>query len=101
MQRDSVIMPIGTLIILLISMSNKFDFVLPLIKFIENKAKTFLEENGLGDLYDGIQQSAKENKLSETDYINRLLNDTISAVADNKKKDWNKVRENFNSHYLS
>ena len=82
-------------------MSNKFDFVQPLIGYVEKKANSFLEENGLGDLYEGIQQSAKENTLSETDYINRLLNDTISAVAEYKRENWNKVREDFNYHYLS
>ncbi len=82
-------------------MSNKFDFVQRLIVYVEKKAKSFLEEKGLGNLYDGIQQSAKNNECSKLDYINRLLNDTISAVAENKKEDWNKVLEDFRSHYLS
>lgn len=101
MQRDPAILPIGTSNYMLINMSNKFDFVQPLIGYVEKKANSFLEENGLGDLYEGIQQSAKENTLSETDYINRLLNDTISAVAEYKRENWNKVREDFNYHYLS
>ena len=101
MQRDSAIEPIGTLNYMLINMSNKFDFVQPLIGYVEKKANSFWEENGLGNLYDGIQQSAKNDECSMIDYINRLLNDTISAVADNKKEDWNKVLNEFRSHYLS
>ena len=101
MQRDPAILPIGTSNYMLINMSNKFDFVQPLIGYVEKKANSFLEENGLGDLYDGIQQSAKNNDCSKIDYINRLLNDTISAVAENKKEDWNKVLNDFRSHYFS
>lgn len=82
-------------------MSNKFDFVQPLIGYVEKKANSFLEENGLGDLYDGIHKSAKNNACSKIDYINSLLNDTISAVADNKKEDWDKVLNEFRSHYFS
>ena len=82
-------------------MSNIFDFVQRVIEFVEKKAKSFLEKKGLGHLYDGIRQSAKENNTSVTDYINKILNDTINVVADNKKEDRNKLREEFNSHYLS
>lgn len=82
-------------------MSNKFDFVQSGIEYVERKAKSFLEENGLGDLYDGIQQSAMNNECSKLDYINRLLSDTISAVAQNKKEDWDKVLDDFRSHYYS
>ena len=47
---DPAILPIGTSNYMLINMSNKFDFVQPLIGYVEKKANSFLEENGLGDL---------------------------------------------------
>ena len=80
---------------------SKFDFVPPLLDYVRGKAKSFLENHGVGCAYECIEQSAKENMSSVTDYINRLVNDTISEVVNSENKAWDKISEEFIIHYFS
>lgn len=82
-------------------MSSNFDFVESLLAYVRKKAKNFLKEYNLDNAYDQIEQSANENSASLSDYINKLLNETVSKVSEVTNKDWNTIREDFNSHYLS
>lgn len=78
----------------------EYDFFSPLLEYVKGKAKSFLENYGLGDAFDDIEWSAK-NKTSVSEYINKLLNDTVSKVAEHENEEWDRIREEFNSHYLS
>ena len=85
-------------------MSQVFDFTPPLLDYLRRKAKSFLEMHNLGDSFDGIEENAQKvspSKLNPVNYINTLLNDTITTVADKRQEEWNTIREEFNSHYLS
>jgi hypothetical protein len=79
----------------------KYNFWEPIIKYVNGKAKSFLKDHELENAYDEIQRSADANKTSIEDYINNLLNETVTRVADKEGKEWNKIRDEFNSHYLS
>lgn len=80
---------------------SSFDFVEPLLEYVKDKAKKFLEKHGIENEYVDIERNANENKNSLEDYINSLLNSTVDAVAKKKYKSFKEIREEFNSHYLS
>ena len=86
------------------NMIKGFDFIPPLLDYVRRKAKSFLEKNNLGNTYDAIEGNAEKvnsSLLDPAEYINTLLNDTVTAVADKRQEEWNTIREEFNSHYLS
>lgn len=80
---------------------SKFDFVPPLLEYVRGKAKSFLENHGVGYAYERIEQSANGNMTSVTDYINRLVNDTVSEVVNSENEEWDKISEEFTIHYFS
>ncbi len=85
-------------------MSKEFDFIPPLLDYVRRKAKSFLEINNLGDAFDSIEENAQKasSTMSNSEiYINNLLNETITIVANKRQEEWNTIREEFNSHYLS
>lgn len=79
---------------------NKFSFIEPLLRYVEKKAQSFLESHGLVDSYEDILKHAKEVLPSVVDYINIILNETVSIVAKEEEKDWNDVKDEFCCHYL-
>ena len=80
---------------------SSFDFVEPLLEYVKDTAKKFLEKHGIENEYVDIERNANENKNSLEDYINSLLNSTVDAVAKKENKSFKEIREEFNSHYLS
>ena len=75
-------------------------FIEPLLRYVEKKAKSFLELHDLVNDYDSILEYAKEAGLSVEEYINRFLNETVKRVADKENREWNDVKDEFCSHYL-
>ncbi len=75
-----------------------------LLDYVKIKAESFLKINGLENSFQSIENNAQKdsyNGLNPMEYINSLLNGTVDAVAQNRNEDWNKIREEFNIHYLS
>lgn len=86
--------------------NNTFEFVKKqLFEYVRKKASSFLEINGIGDQFQVIEAdiNVKEAKgeLSFTSKIDTLLQATVTAVADSRKEEWNKIRDEFNAHYLA
>nr|DAF91576.1 MAG TPA: hypothetical protein [Siphoviridae sp. ctlIg4] len=79
-------------------MSN-FDFLPPLVDFVEDKAKSFLSKNGMNG-FDDLKKESKDHSLNVVDYINSLLNNLVEKVATFRQDTFNNVRDDFNEHYL-
>ena len=79
----------------------KYNFPISLLDYVRRKCQSFLEKNGLESKYKTIEEMAqKDNNLSLVNYINELLNNTVSVVAEKRNADWNEIKDEFCIHYL-
>lgn len=86
--------------------NNTFEFVKKqLFEYVRKKASSFLEINGIGNQFQVIEADIKvkeaKGELSFTSKIDMLLQATVTAVAKSRKEGWNKIRDEFNAHYLA
>ena len=79
----------------------EYDFFPDLVNYVERKAKSFLEKNGI-DGFDELREAAKSQQGYPIDYINNLLNSVGAKVAQSRNdKTIEEVFDELRVHYSS